>query len=135
MWPQTERAGSGFGGLTSMSNATRSAGVLLLAVILCGATGCIRSRVHITSDPSGANVRFQDEERGQTPITIPFIWYWYYDIDVEKDGYEPIHALERFRARPWFIIPLDFFAEIVPVPIPDTRHRHYVLTPVPEPGI
>ena len=106
-------------------------GMAIVAVcILLAATGCIRSRVRITSEPPGATVRFQKVERGETPVTIPFIWYWYYDIDVEKAGFEPVHARERFRTPPWFLFPLDFVAELMPFPIPDTRHRHYALTPI-----
>lgn len=104
--------------------------MLLVAMALAMAS-CIRSRVRITSDPPGANVRFRGEDRGQTPVTIPFIWYWYYDIDVEKEGYKPVNAVEYFRTPPYAYFPLDFLAELIPIPIPDTRKRHYTLEPLP----
>jgi len=106
---------------------------LSAAALVLAATGCIRSRVLITSDPPNATVKFQNVERGETPIAIPFIWYWYYDIALEKEGYEPVRTTERFRTPPWFLFPLDFFAELAPVPIPDTRERHYVLKPITAP--
>jgi hypothetical protein len=105
------------------------AGILILALL--ATCGCIRSRVRITSDPPGAAVKFQGVDRGETPVTIPFIWYWYYDIDVAKEGYQTAHAVERFKTPPWFYFPLDFFAELIPIPIPDTKTRHYALKPLP----
>ena len=105
----------------------------LMLFILLGASGCIRSRVRITSEPPDATVYFQNMERGESPISVPFIWYWYYDIEMQKEGYEPLKTQEHFRTPPWFLFPLDFFAELIPIPIPDTRRRHYVLTPVQAP--
>ena len=105
---------------------------LFLAVLLAAETGCIRSRLKITSDPPGATVRFQKEVRGETPVIIPFTWYWHYDIELDKEGYEGMHVLEHLRTPPWFIFPLGLFAELLPVPIPDNRERHYVLVPLSE---
>jgi len=105
-------------------------GVLLAALLLTD-TSCIRSRVRITSEPSGAEVKFQGVYRGETPVTIPFIWYWYYDVDLAKEGYQPLHAVERFRTPPWFYFPFDFFADLLPIPISDTRTRHYDLKSLP----
>ena len=95
-------------------------------------TGCIRSRVTITSEPPQAEVIWRGLPRGVTPITIPFKWYWYHDFTIEKEGYESLDVVERFRSPPWFLMPLDIFMEILPVPIPDHRLRHYVLKPTDE---
>lgn len=105
-----------------------------LAALLLGATlltaGCIRSRVHITSEPSGAEVKWRGQPYGATPITIPILWYWYYDVEIEKPGYESQEHIERFRTPPWFMIPLDLAMELLPIPIPDNRYRHYELEPI-----
>ncbi len=98
-------------------------------------TGCIRSRVTITSEPSGAEVVWRGKPRGATPITIPFEWYWYYDFSLEKEGYEKKELVERFRTPPWFLMPLDLFAELAPVPISDHRYRHYELKKKEEKGL
>lgn len=102
---------------------------ILLLVFL---SGCIRSRVIITSEPPGADVTFKNTYRGRTPITIPIIWYWYYDIEIEKEGFEKIHTVERFHAPVWFYVPFDLIMEAMPFPIYDTKYRHYVLTPLEE---
>lgn len=106
--------------------------VFLFAFAVCVSlfsSGCIRTQVHITTDPSDAKVTVNYIERGYSPIEMPILWYWYYKIRIEKDGYEPIEADERFKAPPWAWWPLDLFAEIIPVPIKKTYVRHYVLKP------
>lgn len=95
-------------------------------------SGCIRSRVLITSEPSGAEVQWRGEHRGPTPIEIPFKWYWHYDYSLEKEGYEKVEILERLRTPPWFLMPVDLFAEMIPFPFSDRRERHYVLDPLEE---
>jgi hypothetical protein len=103
--------------------------VVLACAFVLASTGCIRSRVHITSEPDGAEVIWRGQPYGATPITIPFNWYWYYSIALEKPGYDRLETLERFRTPPWFLMPLDLVMELVPIPIPDNRDRHYVLQP------
>jgi hypothetical protein len=108
---------------------------LSVGLLLAGASalsGCIRSRVNITSEPSAAEVIWRGQPYGATPITIPFIWYWYYDFSLEKPGYKKLDVLERFRTPPWFLMPMDLIMELIPIPIHDTRNRHYVLEPAPK---
>lgn len=102
----------------------------LLTVLLLMCAGCLRSRLIVTTDPPGATVKVQQVARGKSPVTVPFIWYWYYDIDIEKEGYQPLHKVEYLRTPPYAYFPLDFIVELLPVPITDTRKRHYTLTPV-----
>ena len=98
---------------------------------LLAAAGCIRSRLLVTSEPSGAAVKIEGKDYGDTPVSVPFIWYWYYKVEIRKDGFEPVTKIEHLRTPPWLIFPLDFFAELIPYPITDTRHRDYVLKPAP----
>ena len=107
-------------------------GICAVLLVLLLSTACIRSRVVITSDPTGADVTFNKMPRGRTPVTIPINWYWYYDIKMEKPGYEPLATTERFYAPVWFYMPLDLIMEAIPIPIYDTKKRHYVLAPSEE---
>lgn len=109
----------------------RSRGLLLFAAGLLLATGCIRPRVIITSEPSGAEVIWRGKPYAATPVTIPFIWYWYYDFSLEKPGYKRLDVMERFRTPPWFEAPLDLVMEMIPFPFTDTREKHYVMEPLP----
>ena len=102
---------------------------LTALVFSTAATGCIRSRVLLTSEPSGAEVIWRGQPYGATPVEIPIIWYWHYDFALEKPGYQRLETVERFRTPPWFLMPTDLFMEMLPIPIPDTRERHYVLEP------
>ena len=106
--------------------------VFLAAVVLVGAgcAGGIRSVAHIDSQPSGAMVTVNYVERGRTPIDIPILWYWHYQIELEKEGYDKIVKDERFYA-PWYaaIPPFDLIVEAIPIPIRNTYRRSYTLTP------
>lgn len=102
-----------------------SAAILLLLLIL--PQGCIRSRFVLTTEPSEAAVYFQGEYRGKTPVSIPFIWYWYYNVRVEKEGFQTVKKVEYLPPPPWFVMPLDLIGEILPIPIPDNHYRHYKL--------
>ena len=113
-----------------MSRRPLAMSLLVLSALLVAGTGCIRSRVLITSEPAGAEVVWRGQPRGATPISIPFIWYWYYDYSLELPGYERIEVVERLRTPPWFLMPLDLVMEVLPIPIPDTRERHFVLQPL-----
>lgn len=93
--------------------------------------GCIRSRVIVTSDPPGARVTMNNVYEGKTPVEVPFTWYWYYNIELQKDGYEPMTVQERFRAPVYFWIPFDVVAEAMPFPLYDTKRRHYVMVVQP----
>lgn len=117
--------------MKSTSIITKLFALVAAITVLALLTGCIRSRVVITSEPPNAKVTFQKQERGETPLEIPFIWYWYYDVKLEKPGYQTLEKVEYLPAPPWFVMPLDFLLELMPFPIRDTHPRHYVLTPVP----
>ena len=119
------------GGPRASARLVCAASLLIIGCVIV--TGCIRSRVHITSQPSGAEVIWRGEPYGATPVTIPFLWYWYYDVAIEKPGFQTLEATERFRTPPWFLAPMDLLMEMIPIPIPDNRKRHYVLQPAAPP--
>jgi len=110
------------------NRALASLFALILAVVFLS-TGCIRSMVRVTSTPGDARVTINYNERGRTPIEVPILWYWYYKIRVEKEGYEPVEVDERFYAPPWAWPPFDIFFDALPIPIKNTYKRHYVLKP------
>jgi hypothetical protein len=121
--------------VSSFQALTRLAGGLGLAAAAILPAGCIRSRVDVTSDPPGAEVIWRGKPYGATPVTIPFVWYWHYDVALEKPGYKRLETSEYFRTPPWLLMPFDLFAEALPVPISDTRKRNYVLEPAAGPEL
>ncbi len=94
--------------------------------------GCIRRTMTITSDPPNAKVWVNDVYYGQTPVEIPYNWNWFYDIRLEKPGYETLVTRERFYAPARHWIPFDFLMEVAPVKSREKQWRHYVLTPKKE---
>jgi hypothetical protein len=109
---------------------------IVYLIFICGiltAPGCIRSRVVVTSQPSGADITINNVYRGRTPITVPFGWYWYYDFVIEKEGFQKIKAQERFHTPFWCWMPLDLVMEAIPLYFYDTKHLKYNLKPVEVP--
>ena len=96
-------------------------------------TGCIRKMATITSDPPCSKVWINGVYRGETPVEIPYNWNWYYDIRVEKEGFEPYCIRERFYAPAKHWVPFDLAAEVVPVNSNESQWRHYCLTPKQRP--
>lgn len=52
--------------------------------------GCMQRTIHITSEPSGAQVYLNDVEVGRTPVEVGFTYFGIYDVRLRKDGYEPL---------------------------------------------
>ena len=103
--------------------------MLVLSLCAC-ATGCVRRRMTIRSNPPGALVYVDDYEIGTTPISTNFLYYGERKIRLVKDGYQTLTVMQPVPA-PWYQIPpLDFVAEnLVPGELRDQRTFSYQLTP------
>lgn len=100
---------------------------LLFSLVFLG--GCVKRNLHINSDPPGATVYFNEREIGTTPLDYDFIWYATHKIRLEKEGYQPIQALESIKTPLYLWMPLDFFLELTPYVFWDRRELSYTLTP------
>jgi hypothetical protein len=112
-------------------NPGRLAGLVLLASLVSLAhTGCVRRRMTVRSNPSGALVYVDNQEIGVTPVSAPFTYYGTRTIQIFADGYEPLTVKQPFPA-PWYEVPpLDFFFEnIWPREIRDERVVNFDLQP------
>lgn len=102
----------------------------LFVFLLIASVGCGRvdRRLVVTSEPSGASVRLNGDHVGQTPVDVPFVWYWFYDLEVEKEGFETDYKRVRLQS-PWYLWPpLDLAAEVVPIRVVDRKEVHFDLT-------
>jgi hypothetical protein len=108
----------------------RPALLSIAALAVLAPAACVRRTVTFKTVPEGATVRLNDQDIGQTPVTVDFTWYGDYDIAYEKEGYETIRTHKRINA-PWYQIPpIDFLAEtIVPFTIHDRREIQEELQP------
>lgn len=102
----------------------------LLVVAVALAAGCVERTVTITTEPDNATVYLNDQEVGQSPVTVPFTWYGSYDVICRKDGYATMQQAVRIDA-PWYELPgIDLVSEcLTPVTYRDHRAHHFVLEP------
>ena len=70
-----------------------------LAVLLLG--GCAMKRsVTIDSEPSGAEIWVNGEKQATTtPVTVPFSQYGYWDVRLEKKGYQSLATQVRVASQ------------------------------------
>jgi hypothetical protein len=96
--------------------------MVLLAMVSCLPGGCVRRRLTVRTNPSGAVAFVDDQEVGVTPVSVPFTYYGTRKIQLFRDGNETVTVKQPFPA-PWYEIPpLDFFFEnLWPYEIRDER--------------
>lgn len=100
------------------------------ATLVCGcATGNIRRTAYITSTPAGAQCRINGAYYGKTPVEFAYLWNWYYDIKLEKPGYQILEDKKKFRAGIQNTFPFDFVMEVLPFRTYERKRLDYTLTP------
>jgi hypothetical protein len=89
----------------------------------------VRRTITITSEPPGALCWLNGREVGRTPVTVDFLFYGTYDVQLTRDGFEPL--LTQGKADPpwWDNIPIDLAAEAVPGEPRADQRWHYVMQP------
>lgn len=105
---------------------------LFCIFIFCG---CVKRVVTIDSDPPGAKVYFDKEnkERGTTPCTFDFTFYGKYYVKLVKEGYEDLNSTIYLKAPIYEYFPIDLFSEVVwPRRLSDQHYQSYKLTAVEE---
>lgn len=91
--------------------------------------GCVERTLTVTSNPPNALVFMNDEEAGRTPFTKPFVWYGTYEVQVRKEGYEPLKTATPVIAPWWQWVPFDLIAELLPMRLEDSHAVRYTLAP------
>lgn len=110
----------------------------LLAVVCVMATmvlsGCVERKLTINTEPQGALVVLNDEEIGQSPVTVSFNWYGDYNVRISKEGYQTLKTHRELKG-PWYDkFPYDFFAQILsPKRIVDEYEWSFKLSTKTEP--
>lgn len=98
-------------------------------------TGCVERRYTIRTDPPGALVIINDEEKGISPVSSSFTFYGDRRITLIKDGYETRTVTQPVKAPWWDNYLTEFFSEnLVPINLRDERDFTFTLTPtrIPE---
>ncbi len=107
--------------------------VLVLAaacVTMVALAGCVERQLTINTEPQGAMVVLNDQQIGESPVTVPFNWYGDYWVRISKDGYETLNTHRELEAPLHDYLPFDFFAQILyPGHIVDTYEWTFELEP------
>ncbi len=94
--------------------------------------GCVERRLTINTEPQGALVILNDEEIGESPVTVPFNWYGDYWVRISKQGYETLDTHRQLKG-PWYDrFPFDFFAMLNPKRTVDSYEWTFELSPKKE---
>lgn len=102
----------------------------LLALATLLASGCVRRRMTVRTNPPGAVVSVDNQVIGTTPAATSFVYYGPREFRIEKDGYRTETIIRRFNP-PWYQLPgLDFITETLwPGEIRDERIIDVELVP------
>lgn len=115
------------------SRTARRTGPLLAAALAgCALAGCqsMHRRMTVHSDPPGAMVLVDGEERGHTPMSMDFTYYATREIMLVKDGYETL-TLFQTVPTPWYqYFPLDFVSDnFLPFKVTNRHEFTYKMQP------
>jgi len=77
-------------------------------------TGCVERQLTINTEPQGALVILNDEEIGESPVTVSFEWYGDYNVRISKEGYETLNTHRKLKAPLHDKFPLDLLAMLIP---------------------
>ncbi len=76
-------------------------------------SGCVERKLTINTEPQGAIVVLNDEEIGESPVTVSFNWYGDYNVRISKEGFETLKTHRKLKG-PWYdAFPFDFFAQLI----------------------
>jgi hypothetical protein len=113
-----------------MNQPARAAIIVLLCSSLLPASGCVRRRLNVRSNPEGALVYVDNQQIGTTPCSVDFTYYGTREIRLIKPGYETL-TVNQPIPTPWYQVPpLDFISEnLTPAKIRDNRTVTYDMAP------
>ncbi|QDU54722.1 PEGA domain-containing protein [Aeoliella mucimassa] len=102
---------------TSIPTATRNRSpnryqaIAIGMLVLLSATGCVRRRLTVRSNPPGALVYVDNQQVGTTPCSVDFTYYGTRELRLVKSGYETL-TVNQPIPTPWYQYPpLDFFSD------------------------
>ena len=85
----------------------------VIAILTFSTAGCVERHLTINTEPSGAVVTLNDEEIGESPVTVEFQWYGDYDVRISKQGYETLKTHRDLEGSWYDMFPFDFFAQVL----------------------
>jgi hypothetical protein len=109
----------------------RALAVLIAALALLS-TSCVERRMTVISDPPGALVYLDDEEKGYTPVTFTFYFYGTRTFVLKRDGCRILEKVVEVE-RPWWEGPIiQVFTDLGPIPLTDKKTYTFKLEALTE---
>lgn len=101
--------------------------LLLLSLLLAG---CVERKLTIITNPADAAVILNDEQIGNSPVTVGFNWYGDYNVTIRKEGFETLKTHRKLDRPLHDKFPFDFFAQLIdPRQIVDSYEWSFELAP------
>lgn len=83
----------------------------------------------ITSEPPGATATVNGVEVGRTPVSASFVYFGKYQVELEREGYEPLRASAKATTPIYECPPVDLIASALPMNITSNVNWHFVMEP------
>ena len=103
--------------------------VVLLLAVLSTSFGCVRRTLRISSTPPEALVWVNHREVGRTPLEIDFTYYGHYDVQLTREGSEPVITTAEANPPVWDVIGLDLVFDVMPFESQSVVEWHFDLEP------
>ena len=79
----------------------RLSAILLIVASALPASGAVRRRLNVNSNPPGALVYVDNQEIGTTPCSVDFTYYGTREVRLIKPGYETL-TVNQPIPTPWY---------------------------------
>jgi hypothetical protein len=101
-----------------------------LMILVSTMPGCVERELFLRSDPPGAVVTLDGQERGKTPLVLPFEYYGTRHLELRMEGYRVEQTLVEV-STPWYqVFPFDLFFDLLwPFTLEDVHTFDFTLTP------
>ncbi len=94
---------------------------ILIFLLVCVVEGCYTTVVRVDSVPSGAEVHWDYEPKGNTPTEFTVDWYGEHRLTLDHPDYEQRVEKIELNAPAYLWFPLDFFVAVLPFKVTDSH--------------
>ncbi|MEW6026503.1 MAG: PEGA domain-containing protein [Planctomycetota bacterium] len=101
--------------------------IFCLSSFIFLAEGCAEHRILITSEPAGAKVTLDGQDKGITPLSVPFTFYGKREVLLEKDGYQTYKSIIPVNPPILQVFPIDIMMFLIPYPFVDNHSFYFIL--------
>ena len=95
-----------------MSNRLRLRALLIFSLTTVLLSGCVERELTINTEPQGGLVILNDEEIGNSPVTVNFKWYGTYRVRIEKEGFTSLSKNIKLERPLHDLFPFDIFENL-----------------------